>query len=198
MTDHYFTARPGSGGQQRDFQIDLLGRPLAVRTAPGVFSAEHLDHATAHLLRHLVDSEEHPRRVLDLGCGWGPIALALALRWPDAEVWAVDVNDRALELTTHNAERHDLAVRVERPEDVPDDLTFDAIWSNPPVRIGKAALHELLLTWLDRLSPGGAMTMVVGRNLGADSLHRWLDAQGHPTERVGSAKGFRILRTTRD
>ena len=197
MADHYFTARPGSGGQQRDFEVELVGRRLAVRTAPGVFSGEHLDHATLQLLRRLEESEEQPGRVLDLGCGWGPVALALALRWPEAEVWAVDVNDRALALTARNAERHDLTVQVERPEDVPDDLTFDAIWSNPPVRIGKAALHELLLMWLDRLTPDGAMTMVVGRNLGADSLHRWLDDQGWPTERLASAKGFRVLRTTR-
>jgi 16S rRNA (guanine1207-N2)-methyltransferase len=72
-------------------------------------------------------------------------------------------------------------------------VRFTEIWSNPPIRIGKQALHDLLLTWLPRLAPGGRAVLVVGRNLGADSLHRWLEEQGHPTTRIGSAKGFRVL-----
>jgi 16S rRNA G1207 methylase RsmC len=67
------------------------------------------------------------------------------------------------------------------------------MWSNPPIRIGKPALHELLLTWLPRLVPGGVMRMVVGRNLGADSLQTWLTGQGYPCDRLASAKGFRVL-----
>ncbi|WP_229051851.1 class I SAM-dependent methyltransferase [Aeromicrobium sp. Leaf350] len=197
MADHYFSASPGGAERLREVEVDLGGRTIAMRTSSGVFSGDGLDHATRHLLRSLELDESAPDRVLDLGCGWGPIALALADHWPEAEVWAVDVNERALALTARNAERHDLTVTTAAPEDVPDDLTFDAIWSNPPIRIGKEALHELLLHWLARLSPDGAMTMVVGRNLGADSLQRWLVDEGWPTERLASAKGFRILRTTR-
>ena len=201
MADHYFSRNPGVAARLREVEVELGGRRLAMRTSSGVFSGDGLDHATRHLLERLDDeapsTAPDPARVLDLGCGWGPIALALAARWPDAEVWAVDVNERALELAAGNAERHDLAVTTSLPEDVPADLRFDAIWSNPPIRIGKQALHELLLLWLDRLTDDGTMTMVVGRQLGADSLQRWLVEQGWPTDRLGSAQGFRLLRTRR-
>jgi 16S rRNA G1207 methylase RsmC len=80
-----------------------------------------------------------------------------------------------------------------RPEQVDPSVTFDEIWSNPPIRIGKPALHELLLTWLPRLAPGGTARLVVARNLGADSLAAWLAGEGWTVTREGSAKGFRVL-----
>jgi 16S rRNA G1207 methylase RsmC len=155
-----------------------------------VFSQDGLDKATAVLLRNSTPPAPGAT-VLDLGCGWGPIACSLATA--GATVWAVDVNQRALELTSLNAERLGVAVHVSLPGEVPDDLVFDEIWSNPPIRIGKEALHELLVRWLPRLSPNGVARLVVGKNLGADSLQRWLVEQGWPTSRVDSEKGFRIL-----
>ncbi len=138
-------------------------------------------------------------RVLDLGCGVGTIAVALAVASPRLQVTAIDVNDLAVELTLANAARHGVDDRLVacRPEDVPTEAAFDEIWSNPPIRIGKAALHELLLTWLPRLSPDGVAWLVVGKNLGGDSLQRWLTGQGYPTVRIASAKGFRVLKVAR-
>lgn len=188
MTEHYFT--PGSGRRRR-VEMDLGGRTVAMTTAEGLFSADGLDHATRVLLEHA--PAPTGGTLLDLGCGWGPIACTLAHRAPAADVWAVDVHDDALALTAENAARAGVSVHTARPEDVPADLRFDEIWSNPPIRIGKAALHELLLTWLARLAPDGVAHLVVGRNLGADSLQRWLIEQGHRTERIASSKGFRVL-----
>lgn len=184
---HYFESSADTG-ERRRVSVTVWGKTRDYVTAPGVFSGDGLDHATAVLL-----TESAPpapgSTVLDLGCGWGPIACSLAEH--GTNVWAVDVNDLALTLTAENAAG--LPVTTARPEDVPADLQFDAIWSNPPVRIGKPALHELLLTWLPRLKPGGRARLVVGKNLGADSLQRWLSDQGYPTERVASSKGFRVL-----
>ncbi len=197
MPDHYFAASPDADDRRRELDVMIAGRRLTVATSSGVFSGDGLDHATARLLETLADDDSSPARVLDLGCGWGPVSLALGLQHPDAELWAVDVNERALELTRANAARHGVTVTAAEPGAVPDDLRFDAIWSNPPIRIGKDALHALLVHWLDRLTDDGALTMVVGKNLGADSLQRWLNDQGWPTERLASAKGFRVLRTRR-
>jgi 16S rRNA G1207 methylase RsmC len=135
--------------------------------------------------------------VLDLGCGWGPIAIAMARRAPRADVWAVDVNQRALALAAANARIADVRVNCASPDDIPPGLAFATIWSNPPIRVGKDALHDLLLRWLPRLAPGGTATMVVGKNLGADSLARWLTGEGYPTTRLASAKGFRVLQSGR-
>jgi 16S rRNA (guanine1207-N2)-methyltransferase len=119
---------------------------------------------------------------------------------PRATVWAVDVNERALDLTRENARRLGRAgVRAVRPDEVPDDVRFAAIWSNPPIRIGKEALHALLLRWLPRLRPGAQAYLVVQRHLGADSLHAWLASRlagSAVVERAGSAKGYRVLRIT--
>ena len=200
MTDHYFSARPASASDETSFVLAVDSRELDVVTDAGVFSRGRLDKGTRILLEHAPD----PHRdgdLLDLGCGYGPIALTLALRRPGATVWAVDVNDRALDLTRRNAAAAGLgSVRACRPEEVPPDVVFSGIWSNPPIHSGKAALHELLRTWLPRLDPAdpeAVAHLVVSKNLGSDSLARWLAAEGRPTRRVSSYAGFRVLAVSR-
>lgn len=194
MTDHYFTGDPGSAEKRVRIVVRVWDEELRLETASGVFSAGRLDPGTAVLFRE-TDAPARSGRYLDLGCGYGVIACALACAVPAVEVWAVDVNDRARALCRDNADALGVAdrVRVAAPDDVPAELAFDEIWSNPPIRIGKPALHELLLGWLSRLAPGGRAVLVVGKNLGADSLQRWLKEQGFPCRRLASAKGFRVF-----
>ena len=189
MPDHYFDASPSTPDKRQDVTARIWGKELTFTTSAGVFSHDGLDKATAVLLR----SSTPPTggTIIDLGCGWGPIACALA--GTGATVWATDTNERALELTALNASRLGVTVHTALPDDVPADLAFDEIWSNPPIRIGKQALHDLLLRWLPRLAPDGVARLVVGKNLGADSLQAWLIGQGYPTKRLASEKGFRIL-----
>ncbi len=195
---HYFSNDGAGSDQRRSVETTIWGRELTFATAGGVFSADGLDLGTAVLLR-TYDPPIGTPRILDLGCGWGPIAVGVALACPGATVDAVDVNDRALTLCAENAATHGVADRVRplRPEQVEPAATYDEIWSNPPIRIGKDALHELLLVWLPRLAGDGTGKLVVGRNLGADTLQRWLREQGFGCERAASAKGFRVLEVTR-
>jgi 16S rRNA G1207 methylase RsmC len=196
-SEHYFSETPGSEYKLKDIQVIIDGASVTVQTAGGIFSPDHIDQGTAVLLNHL-DEAPPGGNVLDIGCGWGPIALALAKRSPKAIIWAVDVNERSLALTKANAERLGLEnIRVCKPEDVPADLTFDGIWSNPPIRVGKDVLHGLMMHWLPRLNIDADAYLVVQKNLGADSLHRWLEAElpsNFSTIRVDSAKSFRVLR----
>ena len=193
--DHYFTAQPAAPDERRTLTVELAGRAVTVQTAGGVFSPDHVDLGTRVLLREVPDPPSSGD-LLDLGCGWGPLALTMALLSPAAHVWAVDVNERALDLVRVNASRLGLAnVTAALPADVPASARFATIWSNPPIRVGKDALHDLLRLWLPRLAPGAQAWLVVGRNLGADPLHRWLaDDLGVAVERAASAKGFRVLR----
>ncbi|MFN3254540.1 MAG: class I SAM-dependent methyltransferase [Ilumatobacter sp.] len=189
----YFEHRPTVPSDPVVVDVSLPDTAFAMETDRGVFSRGHVDAGTAFLLRADPPLVSHGH-VLDLGCGAGVIALTMARRSPDATVWAVDVNERARDLCRRNAERNAIAnVRVAAPDDVPDDVSFGTIWSNPPIRIGKQALHDLLLRWLARLSCEGTAALVVQKHLGADSLQRWLIDRGHPTERIGSKAGFRLL-----
>ena len=191
--EHYFTADPSVPFRREPFTCEVWGRRLALVSGAGVYSRGHLDIGTAVLFRET----EPPAagEVLDLGCGYGVIAIAIAAAVPGAVVTGVDVNERAVLLANESAVANGLADRVtaSTPGDVAPDASYDEIWSNPPIRIGKEALHALLLTWLPRLRPDGRAVMVVGKNLGADSLQRWLGEQGYPTTRLASAKGFRVL-----
>jgi 16S rRNA (guanine1207-N2)-methyltransferase len=193
LSDHYFSARPRAPHRPGQVRVVLPDVYLELATDAGVFSPGRLDPGT----RLLLDSSPAPPPagdLLDLGCGYGPIACVLAARSPGAAVWAVDVNERALELCARNAAAAGLPnVSTVTPDDPSVPARLAGIWSNPPVRIGKAALHELLGSWLRRLEPSGSAYLVAARNLGADSLHRWLAGQGWPVTRLAARSGYRLL-----
>ena len=205
QTDHYFTAQPASAAERRDLRVHLAGREVIVATAPGIFCPDRVDIGTAVLLSE-APVPPPTGNLLDLGSGWGPIALSLGLLSPEATIWAVDVNQRALALSRTNAKTLGINnFQALTPGEVPADIRFDAIWSNPPIRVGKPALHEMLMTWLPRLAPGAAAYLVVQKNLGSDSLQRWLEAELTASEpgaftvgREANARGFRLLYVRRD
>jgi len=199
--EHYFSAEPAGEFKPKTIRVNLLGKDLQLQTAGGVFSPDHLDTGTAMLLNH-IDEAPLSGNLLDVGCGWGPIAIALAMQAPDSTVWAVDVNQRSLDLTKANAAALGLTnIRACLPEEVPGDIEFTGIWSNPPIRVGKAELHSILLKWLPRLAAECESYLVVAKDLGADSLLKWLQAElteDFDAQRIDTEKGFRILRVTRD
>jgi 16S rRNA G1207 methylase RsmC len=180
--------------------VNLNGNKTQVLTAGGIFSPEHIDQGTQVLLTHL-EAANPTGTFLDIGCGWGPIALALALHSPKAKIYAIDVNERSLELTKMNADKLRITnIVVCKPEDVPDDVVFDEIWSNPPIRVGKKVLHEILNLWINKLVKGGTARLVVQKNLGSDSLHKWLVeefTQGFESTRIDSSKTFRVLKVSK-
>lgn len=189
---HYFDEQPTATSSPSTVELWLPDGHLVLQTDRGVFANGTVDSGTKLLLQR--GPELHGTTFLDLGCGTGAIALTMARRRPSGVAWAVDVNARARQLTAANAAANGLTnVRIAAPDDVPADVRFDAIWSNPPIRVGKAALHQMLRTWLDRLAPDGSAALVVHKHLGADSLQRWLGEQGWPTERMISSSGYRIL-----
>jgi len=199
-SEHYFSAKPESELKLRRFSVTLAGREVELTTAGGIFSPERIDAGTQVLLGS-IPKPPPGGNLLDLGCGWGPIALTLALESPNATVWAVDVNERALDLVRRNAAELGLTnVNACLPADVPADVSFMTIWSNPPIRVGKNELHGLLERWLPRLEPGTDAWLVVQRNLGSDSLHRWLEGslpEDYSVIRASTSKGYRVLRVRR-
>lgn len=193
QAQHYFSETPVAGGEARELTFAWDGFDLRLRTAPGVFSATRVDRGTEVLLDH-APLPTGPGAILDLGCGYGPIAVALAAARMRSRVWAIDVNNRAIELTRQNAVLNGLGnITACRPEEVTDEIQFNAVYSNPPIRVGKAALHAMLLQWLFRLRPGGRGFLVVHKNLGADSLASWMTSRALHTTRLSSHGGYRVL-----
>ena len=200
VSDHYFSATPASPENLRRIRVTLAGRDVEVMTAGGVFSPDHVDSGTGVLLAN-TPPPPPGGNLLDLGSGWGPIAITLALESPHATVWAVDVNERALDLVRRNAAALGLEnVNAVLPDDVPDDIVFRTIRSNPPIRVGKNELHGLLERWIPRLDERADAWLVVQRNLGSDSLQRWLAAtfdHGYSVHRAATGRGFRVLKVRR-
>jgi 16S rRNA (guanine1207-N2)-methyltransferase len=196
---HYFDPVPTTGHRESTLVLTLPDVTLRLGTDRGVFAGSAIDPGTKYLLLDGPRPDHDTQgALLDIGCGYGPIALTLARRAPNATVYAVEINERARALCLANAAANDIDnVVVCAPDEVPADLAFAGIWSNPPIRIGKPALHALLLRWLARLAPGAHASLVVQRHLGSDSLAEWLTAQGYPTARAGSRRAYRILDTTR-
>ena len=190
---HYFDEEPTTDSSPRDVHLSLPDMQLTLTTDRGVFGYDRVDSGTKLLLLQ-VPSPSATGNLLDIGCGTGAIALTMARRSPAATVWAVDVNERARGLCRDNAERNGIGnVTVCAPDDVPVDILFETIWSNPAIRIGKPALHAMLLRWFGRLSPSGSAVLVVHKHLGSDSLQTWLGTQGYLTTRLASSAGYRIL-----
>ena len=194
--EHYFSAQPAGELSLREIDVTLAGDRYRLTTASGIFSPERIDTGTQVLLAN-VPTPPPGGNLLDLGSGWGPIALSLALESPRATVWAVDVNERALDMVRRNAHMIGLEnINACRPEDVPADLGFTTIWSNPPIRVGKNELHSMMSTWLPRLEVGSDAWLVVQKNLGSDSLQRWLTGEfaDLSVTRASTNKGYRVLR----
>jgi len=194
---HYFDESPTTPSASRAITVDAVDPPLRLLTDRGVFSHGRLDPGTELLVRQAPPPP--PAGVLlDLGCGSGALALTMARRSPAARVVAVDVNERARSLCARNAATNGLRnVDVAAPDDIDPSLRFGLIWSNPPIRIGKPALHALLVAWLTRLAADGSAILVVHKHLGSDSLQRWLIEQGWPAARIASSGGYRLLRIER-
>lgn len=203
--EHYFEAVPTVPSRRSSIELSLEEGTFTLSVDRGVFSAHRVDPGTRELLRATAVTTRGtvdlpPGDVVDLGAGYGPISVVLAHRYAGRRLWAVEPNERARDLCRANlaANCPGATASVVAPEEVPPDLQVAALVSNPPIRIGKPALHALLGEWLGRLTRGGVAWFVVGRNLGADSLARWLGSTGHEVARLASRKGYRVLEVRPD
>ena len=188
---HYFEQEPSSVQREGSVQLSLPDFSATFTTASNVFSWRKLDSGTKFLLLNVPSPKTMPRNALDLGCGYGPIAAVLEHRFPNTKIWGIDVNERAIELARNNTRRSETVIC--RPDEVPADVTFDLILSNPPIRIGKGELKKLLAMWLGRLHNSGSAYFVINKNLGADSIQKWLESESWMTNRLKSLKGYRLL-----
>ena len=195
VEEHYFSSDPAAPKKTVSVLIQVGGKEIEIEAASGTFSSSRLDAGTAVLLKH---DEHFPKdgNVLDIGCGWGPIGLSIASVSKSSKVFGIDINQRSIEQSNLNSSNLGLTnYSAMHSRELPSDLRFSAIWSNPPIRVGKKVLHELMETYIPRLEPGGRAMLVVQKNLGADSFQRWLSSRFPEAEvtRVSTDKGYRVI-----
>ncbi len=199
--NQYFDEDPSVESKPVSFAKTICGTEFEFKTDRGVFSRGSLDKATEVLLKEFDENYSgNPMSIVDVGCGYGPIVTFVAKKFEDAKVLAVDTNERARTLCAHNYGHNigDGRLKVISPSQIDSSLKHDLIISNPPIRIGKTALYELLSFWSITLSEHGEMWLVMAKHLGADSCAKFLKEDCNlKITRVASKKGFRILKCTR-
>ncbi|MEW6725289.1 MAG: methyltransferase [Bacillota bacterium] len=198
MSEQYFTTRPSSREEVAEFSEEIRGIRLTLLTGGGVFSRNRIDFGTRLLLEYLELPETGP--FLDLGCGYGPIAITVARLRPGVRVIGVEVNQRAAQLAMENAVRNQAAnveIRTGSGFAPVAGEQFSAIITNPPFRAGKALVHAWLEQAADHLAPEAALWVVVGNKQGAESLTGRMKQLYHEVGVVKCKGGFRVLRARR-
>lgn len=174
-------------------KLSLPDIDLELQSEAGLFSHRSIDTGTYVLLRYGPAPPESGD-LLDLGCGYGAIALVLGTRSAGARVWGIDVDARAVDIAQENVVRTGLTnVVICMPRAVPSDVRFSAIYSNPPTRIGKTAFRSLLSHWLGKLSPTGSAYLVIKKEAGADAVAQWLSDNGYRADRLAAKQGYRLV-----
>jgi len=197
MNDHYYSAKPQSASNRRVFETTLRGVRLRLMSDAGVFSRDGVDYGSRALIEHM----EFPAdaKVLDIGCGYGPIGLVAARLAPQGHVKLIDINERAVELARQNAEANGISnvsfAQSDLYEAVRED-SFDIILSNPPIRAGKAVVHRVFSEAFERLVFGGELWIVIQNKQGAPSARAKLEEIFGEEEvaEVAKDKGFRIYK----
>jgi len=194
-TDHYFTAQPAARSQPTQFTISVREVELTLTSDRGVFSHGRLDDGTLRLLKKMELPETGD--FLDLGCGYGVIGLVAAKLRPDAQVTMVDINERATKLAADNARANGISNVEVLTGDAPQVLgerQFDVVLCNPPVRVGKSKLYELIADAAERLRPGGVLWMVIHTRQGAKTHLREMAPMFSECETVSRKWGYRVFK----
>lgn len=194
MVDHYFSQSPKIESQPQIVKVDVCGVSLNFKTDRGVFSKNALDFGTRTLLEAFQLRDEVKGGVLDVGCGYGPIGITISRLYPDRHVTMVDVNERAVRLAKENLERNKVKADVFQSnlfEKVGG--TYAVIVSNPPIRAGKAVVHEILEKSYNFLHEGGELWVVIQKKQGAPSALSKLKEIYNEVETVQKDKGYFVF-----
>lgn len=198
--DHYYSKKPTTKSEQQTWETFVEDESFSFVTDTGVFSKNKLDTGSEVLMTTAGKMKYPKGDLLDIGCGYGPVGLYLARKFPDRQVEMVDINERALALAAENAKRNqidnvsiyqsDLFMEVKNKK-------FAGIFSNPPIRAGKQVVHEILEESYDYLIEGGALQIVIQKKQGAPSAREKMKEVFGNVERIALEKGYWILESRR-
>ena len=192
MNDQYYTSAPVSQSNEKTFELDFGGSSYRFVTDNGVFSKGELDDGTRILLEALPEMDG---RLLDLGCGWGPVGVILGKKYPECEILMADVNERAVELSRKNLALNSIANAEALQSDIYENVcgTFDFIITNPPIRAGKQVIYRMFDEARGLMNPGGKLYIVIRKQQGAPSALKHLQETWRSAEVTGKEKSFWVI-----
>ncbi|WP_462412551.1 class I SAM-dependent methyltransferase [Neobacillus sp. Marseille-QA0830] len=199
MSEHYYSRTQNVESNPKYWEYTLRNHLFRFKTDNGVFSKREVDFGSRLLIEtfRMPDIEGD---ILDVGCGYGPIGLAIAKEYSRSTVHMVDVNERAIELAKENAEKNGISnVKIyesDRLENVME-MAFAAILTNPPIRAGKKTVHDIFEQSFDRLASSGELWVVIQKKQGAPSALEKLKELFSRVETVDKSKGYFIIKATK-
>lgn len=196
-TNMYYEDNRDLAHDVQELSVELLGLPLHFLTDAGVFSKNAIDYGSRVLLDNF--QPERAKTLLDVGCGYGTLALTLAKKY-GLKATLVDVNSRALDLAKKNADKNNIEVNDIFLSNIYDQVEgkFDAIISNPPIRAGKEVVHTILSDAYEHLNDGGHLTIVIQKKQGAPSAQKKMKDVFDNCEIVAKDKGYYILKSYKE
>ncbi len=192
--EHYYSQNPTAAHKYKTLQITLRGKDYTFLTDAGVFSKDRVDRGTRLLIQHMEIAKGDT--VLDLGCGYGPLGIVAANLAYEGRIYLVDVNERAVELSKENLSLngiHNAEVLQSNGFSAIDNMRFDVIISNPPIRAGKATVYQLMEDSLAHLKEGGRLYVVARTKQGARSLAKEIERLFGNVQEVGKGGGYRVM-----
>lgn len=196
MSNMYYEKNPSVAHDIHELRVSLLDTPMTFLTDAGVFSKKMVDYGSQVLLKTL--EIEQGKTLLDVGCGYGPLALTLAKVY-DLDVTMIDVNSRALELAEKNAEKNGVLAKIYQ-SNVYEQVegSFDYVISNPPIRAGKSVVHEVITGAKEHLNLGGSLTIVIQKKQGAPSAKKRMEEVFGNCQILKKDKGYYILESVKE
>lgn len=196
--DHYYSTKPTSKSDRQKMKTQIGGYDFTLLTDSGVFSKNKVDTGSEVLIKAAQTSVFPSGKLLDLGCGYGTIGLALAKTFSNRQIEMVDVNERALQLAKDNAVLNEVKNVVIYQSNIFSHVThqkFAGIISNPPIRAGKKVVHQILEEAYDYLTDGGKLQIVIQKKQGAPSARRKMEEVFGNVDRISLEKGYWVLQS---
>lgn len=204
LTNYYYSENPDVVHQERQWNFNLLDNELRFITDNGVFSKRTVDFGSRTLLSALEKNQLLGRlsgTLLDVGCGYGPLGLAIAKKYPQLKVDMIDVNQLALDLAKRNAELNDINnvnIFASNIYEHVSCVDYDAIVSNPPIRAGKQVVHAILEGAVNHLKNEGTLTVVIQKKQGANSAKKKMEEVFGNCQLIARNKGYQILQSYKE